>query len=156
VVARRAGSGLGRYAGIAPDPDAVTVQAMMASVVEQAMARHVMAVEAVVAEHMEGHSALEYVRALVAAQAERDRLRPWRHHWRHLAIAKGVVLDGVRQLHQPAMFGGLPTGRCACGGEHPCATRQAVGPGRPVWEGCDCAADCPAQHDTDPYTGEAS
>jgi hypothetical protein len=67
---------------------------------------------------------------------------PEARHWLWTAIAAGLKVHAVRELHRSEMYGGLATGKCKeCGKSYPCPTAQAVArePDGP----CACGPDCP-------------
>jgi hypothetical protein len=67
----------------------------------------------------------------------------WANHWFYRSIELGQMINALRELHQPAMLGGIPDGTCrGCGEPYPCRTRQLI-PRKPDNEPCRCARDCP-------------
>lgn len=52
---------------------------------------------------------------------------PWITHWRWAAVAKGIVLSDLQDMHRNETKGGVPTGRCLCGLPAPCPTAERIG-----------------------------
>lgn len=89
-------------AGIAPDPAAATLGEALSSIAYQAALRRADRIEDVLADHMGGHTAAEWARALTDAQTARRQLEEQMRLGQHGAAAREAVVEECRDVLEAA------------------------------------------------------